>query len=150
LNLHSQCYGNDPCDVLGRIRRGQRVFCSNRGQRGGCGRSFSLLLAWVLPRHTFPAPRLWDVLARLGTGSIKVAWETLCPPLTLDTLYHLVQRLRRRLAAVRPALCRITSPPVCEYASPLLQTIQHLRHAFPSSPCPLCAFQLRFQQPLMG
>lgn len=128
------------------------MFCSNRGQRGGCGRSYSLLLAWVLPRHTYTAPRLWDVLARLGAGgkSIKSVWEQLRPPLTLDTLYHLLQRLRRRLSEVRSALWRETSPPPCDFAAPLLQTISHMRQAFASSGCPLSAFQLRFQQSLMG
>jgi hypothetical protein len=111
-----------------------------------------LLLAWVLKRHTFTAPRLWDVLARLGDGgtSIKLAWESLRPPLTLDTLYHLLQRLRRRLAAVRSALCRWLPPPPCDRADPLLQTVAHLRHVFPSPECAVSAFHLRFQQSLMG
>jgi hypothetical protein len=128
------------------------VFCSNRGQRGGCGRTYSLLYLGVLPRHTYTAPRLWDVLDQLGMGgrSIKSVWEHLRPPLTLDTLYHLLQRLRRRLSEVRSALCRETSPPPCDFAAPLLQTISHVRQAFLSSDCPLSAFQHRFQQPLMG
>ena len=105
-----------------------------------------------MPRHTFTAPRLWNVLSALGTDavSIKAAWEFLRPPLTLDTLYHLLQRLRRRLTVVRPALCRIASPPVCERAAPLLQTIAHLRQVFPSSECAVSAFHLRFQQSLLG
>jgi hypothetical protein len=32
--------------------RGQRAFCSDRGQRGGCGRTVSLFLAVMLPRHS--------------------------------------------------------------------------------------------------
>ena len=52
LNRHSKLYGNQVDGSQdGRIQRGQRVWCSNRGQRGGCGRSFSLFLAGVLPRH---------------------------------------------------------------------------------------------------
>lgn len=152
LNRHSRCYGNDPCAAQGQVHRGQRAYCSKRGQRGGCGKTFSMLLPWVLPRHTYAATRLWNVLERLGTGapSIKSVWESLRPPLTLVTLYHVLQRLRGRLAAVRSALCRLTSPPPCDLAAPLLQTVQHLRHAFLSSECPVCAFQVNFQQSLMG
>jgi len=104
-----------------------------------------------LPRHTFTAPRLWAALRRLRAGaSIKSAWETLRLPLTLDTLYHLVQRLRRNLTAVRSALFRLAPPPLCDVTDPLRQTIAHLRDAFPSSACPVSAFHLRFQRSLMG
>ena len=73
LNAHSKLYGNDPDGRGdGRIQRGQRVWCSNRGQRGGCGRSFSLFLAEVLPRHTVNAAWLWKLLQRLlSGGSVK-------------------------------------------------------------------------------
>ncbi len=51
LNCHSKLYGNDPDGSEdGRMERGQRVWCSNRGRRGGCGRSFPIFLAGVLPR----------------------------------------------------------------------------------------------------
>ena len=53
LNCHSKLYGNDPDSTQGgRIQRGQRVWCCSRGQRGGCGKTFSIFLADVLPRHT--------------------------------------------------------------------------------------------------
>ena len=73
--------------------RGQRVFCSNRGRRGGCGRTFSLFLAEVLPRHTFPASLLWQLLVRLLAGaSLQAAAESLRLPFALETVY----RLRRK------------------------------------------------------
>ena len=54
LNRHSKLYGNDPhaSDGQAQGQRGQRVWCSNRGQRGGCGRTVSLFLAVMLPRHS--------------------------------------------------------------------------------------------------
>ena len=108
--------------------RGQRVFCSNRGQRGGCGRTFSVFLAEVLPRHTVTAPWLWQLLCRLlAGGSIKAAVEALAPPFGLETFYHLLQRLRRRLSDVRSLLCREQKPPVSLQSDPLLQTVEHLR-----------------------
>src|SRR5437870_2192854 len=82
LNCHSKLYGNDSESTEGgRIERGQRVWCCPRGQRGGCGKSFSIFLADVLPRHTVRAPALWSLLKRrLKGGSIKAAVEALRLP----------------------------------------------------------------------
>ena len=69
LNRHSKLQGNDPdTNCGGQVQRGQRVWCSNRGRRGGCGRSVSIFLAEVLPRHTVRAPALWSLLDRLLAG----------------------------------------------------------------------------------
>jgi hypothetical protein len=51
------------------------------------------------------ASLLWSLLDRLLKGdSIKAAVEALAPSLGLQTLYHLLQRMRTRLATVRSAL----------------------------------------------
>jgi len=53
LNCHSILCGNDPDSSQGgQVQRGQRVWCCPRGKRGGCGRTFSIFLIDVLPRHT--------------------------------------------------------------------------------------------------
>lgn len=147
LNRHSFLYGNDSARVDGRWSRGQRVFCSNRGQRGGCGQTFSVFLAGVLPRHTFTAPLLWKLLSSLLAGaSIRAGAGSL--PFALETLYALVRRLRRRLDAVRCLLCRRQQPPASSQADPLLQTIEHLQSVFPHHP--IEDFQILFQSPLLG
>lgn len=131
--------------------RGQRVFCSQRGQRGGCGRTFSVFLAKVLPRHTVTASCLWPLLCRLLQGvSIKAAVQALALPFGLETLYHLLQRLRGRLPAVRSLLCRDRPAPDSSQSDPLLQTVEHLQSVFAKAACALSAFQRRFQQPLLG
>ena len=135
----------------GQALRGQRVFCSNRGQRGGCGRTFSVFLAQVLPRHSVTALWLWPLLSRLLTGrSIKASVEALASPFKLETLYHLLQRLRTRLPDVRCRLCRQQQAPESAHSNPLLQTVEHLQSVFPQAACALSAFQLRFQQPVLG
>jgi len=151
LNCHSKLYGNDPDNTEGdQIQRGQRVWCCPRGQRGGCGRTFSIFLADVLPRHTVRAPSLWGLLDRwLAGGSIKAAVEALALPFGLETLYHLLHRLRERLVALRSALCREQKPPTSSQADPLLQTVEHLRRLFPRSGCPCADFQHVFQRPLL-
>jgi hypothetical protein len=151
LNWHSKLYGNDPSVVDGQVLRGQRVFCSDRGQRGGCGRTFSIWLADRLPRHSFTAPSLWRLLSSLLEGrSIKAAFEGLGSlPFALETCYHLLQRLREQLSEVRCLLSREQKSPSSAQTDPLLQTVEHLRRVFPQSSCPLVDFQIQFQHPLL-
>ncbi len=151
LNCHSKLYGNDPDSTEGgRIERGQRVWCCPRGQRGGCGKTFSIFLADVLPRHTVGTSALWSLLERLPAGgSIKAAVEALALPFGLETLYHLLQRMRRKLTAVRSVLCREQPAPASAQSDPLLQTVEHLRSLFAKSICPPTDFQLHFQRPLL-
>lgn len=152
LNCHSKLFGNDPNspDRQGRVRRGQRVWCSNRGQRGGCGRSFSIFLAEVLPRHTLTGAQVWQLLKRLlSGGSIKAAVEALRLPFALESLYHLLHRLKGRLSQVRSLLCREQKAPASSQTDPLLQTVEHLRKVFPRGACPPSDFQLHFQRPLL-
>ncbi|MDR0352940.1 MAG: hypothetical protein LBI02_06225 [Opitutaceae bacterium] len=110
----------------------------------------------MLPRHGVDAALLSRLLAGLLAGlSVKRAAEALRAPFALETFYHLLARLRRRLDAVRTLLCRETGPPACGDSDPLLQTIAHLRAACaPHARADghgMCAwFQTRFQCPFLG
>ena len=127
------------------------MFCSNRGQRGGCGKTFSVVLAEVLPRHTLTASLVWRWLVKVLAGlSFKAAAEKLRLPFALETVYRLRRRLRHGLHKVRTRLCREQSPPASAHTDPLLQTVEHLRAVFPDRECPLAAFQLHFQCPFLG
>lgn len=104
------------------------MFCSNRGVRGGCGRTFLLFRAEVLPRHTMTAAWLARWLVRLLAGlSLKAAAEKLRLPFALETFYRLRRRLRRELARLRTVLYGAVSPPPSCQSDPLLQTLEHLR-----------------------
>lgn len=143
--------GNDPAVVNGQIGRGQRVFCSDRGQRGGCGKTFPLFLASVLPRHTFNATLLWALLRQLlGGATIKAAAETLSLPFSLEAVYGIVRRCRQRLEVVRSFLWRAHPAPVSRQTDPFLQTLEHLQHAFARHPCALAWYQRHFQRPFLG
>jgi hypothetical protein len=151
LNRHSFLRGNDPARAGAQWVRGQRVFCSNRGQRGGCGKTFSLLLAEVLPRHTLTASLVWRWLSELLAGlSLKAAAEKLHLPFALESMYRLGRRLRRRLDDWRARLCRAQPPPASTQTAPLLHSVEHLRAVFTAEGCPSAAFQLRFQHPFLG
>ena len=151
MNRHSLLYGNDPADPAGQAVRGQRVYCSNRGQRGGCGRTFSLFLAVVLPRHSLTATGLWSLLAALlSQRSVRAAAQSVRQPLALESVYHLLSRLRQQLDVLRSVLCRRQKEPVSAQADPLRHTVEHLQNIFAAAPCPVSEFQLAFQQPFLG
>jgi hypothetical protein len=151
LNRHSILRGNNPVQASGQAVRGQRVFCSNRGRRGGCGGTFSITLAEVLPRHTLNASQMWRWLVELLAGlSVKAAVERLRLPFALETVYRLHRRLRRGLDEVRTRLWRAQPPPASQQVLPLLQTVEHLRAVFSESACPPADFQLHFQHPFLG
>ncbi len=143
--------GNDPAVVNGQIGRGQRVFCSDRGQRGGCGKTFPLFLAGVLPRHTFNATLLWALLRQLlGGATIQAAAEILRLPFSLEAAYGIVRRCRQRLEVVRSFLWREHSAPASGRTDPLLQTLEHLRQTFAQDSGALAAYQRHFQRPFLG
>ena len=153
MNRHSFLYGNDPTDPAGQQLRGQRVYCSSRGQRGGCGRTFCIFFSDVLPRHSVTAAWFWKLLDQLLTGaSLKAAVHSLALPFALETLYRLRQRLRLRLDVLRPLLCQRQKPPTATgaEADPLLHTLRHVQALFSEAACPLQEFQLLFARPLMG
>lgn len=143
--------GNDPAAAAGRIVRGQRAFCSDRGRRGGCGKTFPLFLAGVLPRHTFNAPLLWALLRQLlGGATIQAAAETLRLPFSLEAVYGIVRRCRHRLDVVRSCLSREQPAPASGQTDPFLQTLEHLRQTFARHPCALAAYQRHFQGAWLG
>lgn len=147
LNRHDKLYGNDPEDASGRLLRGQRAWCSTRRRQGGCGCALTFMFAWVLPRHTWTCSLLSTVLEKLSGGaSIKAAWEFASRGLSLESVYHLLRRFRLQTDAIRSALTSRCKPPDSMVSDPLLQTIEHLRSAFPNVPCPISAFQLHFQR----
>jgi hypothetical protein len=151
LNRHSRSVGNDPLRASGQSFRGQRVYCSKRGRRGGCGRTFSIVLADALPRHTLTASLVWQWLVKVLAGfSIKAAAEKLRLPFALETAYRLGRKLRRHLDALRTQLAGQCPPPAGAHADPLFQTMAHLKIVFPQSQCPPAEFQLHFQRPFLG
>jgi hypothetical protein len=130
------------------------VFCSARGRRGGCGRTFSIFFADVLPRHGVTAALLARLLASLlADAAVKSAAEALRTPFALETFHRLLRRLRRRLDVVRACLCRRQPPPPSAQTDPLRHSAEHLRAVFPAGSGAadgVAAFQLHFQRPFLG
>lgn len=128
------------------IQRGWRVFCSNRGRKQGCGHTYAILLAFHLYRRLVGAGRLWRFLKRILDGSsVKQAWEAVASPFGLETGYKLWSGFIRNQPSIRVALYRLATP-ANSACRPLLQTIAHLKAAFPHAACPVSSYQNSFQR----
>jgi hypothetical protein len=101
--------------------RGWRFLCSDRGRRGGCGRSFSVLLSTVIAGATVRSPELWRfTLAKLGGASVLLAWERLRSRFSLEAAYSWWKRWERGQFGVRAVLARGRGPPRGELARQLV------------------------------
>lgn len=81
---------------------------------------------------------------------MKACAERLHLPFALETLYHLLQRLRLRLDVIRSWLFRRQLPPASTQLEPLRQTVEHARAVFPGSSCPAVDYQLSFGRAFLG
>jgi len=94
---------------------------------------------------------LGTLLERLCLGdSISKAWVAAGCVLTLDGAYRLLRRARDALGLIRTLLLNASVPPPSRQSDPLLLTAEHLRCVFDGPVCPIEAFQLAFQRPILG
>jgi len=109
--------------------RGRRVFCSNRGQRRGCGRTFSVLLGTAIACFVVRTLTLFRFARAVVSGvTRRAAWvaET-AGVLSLSSGYRLWRRLQAQQSALRVRLCRTAPAPVCGAREPLAELLGHLR-----------------------
>ena len=136
-----------PCAEQAEVCRGQRAWCSTRGRRGGCGRTIMFYFSWVLPGRAITAPMLWRALRRLRVGrNLHTIHRHTARHLTPGAIRTAIKRAGEKLSEIRRRLPG-APPPGCESDSPMAQTIEHLRSAFPSSICPIMAFQEAYNAP---
>lgn len=132
--------------------RARRLYCSPRGRHRGCGRTFSVMPASLLPRRATTAALFFALLCALVSGqSLARARESVLPDFSLSTARRLHSAALRAQSAVRARLLATEPepPPDTSDTSPLAQTLQHLKRQFPPPACPVAAFQLRHQNPYL-
>jgi hypothetical protein len=129
--------------------RGLRFWCSSRrGSRPGCGQSFSIWLATVVPGNSVPALSLacfflsWS---RLG-GDVLGAWQAARTGFSTDSAYRWVKCLLHNQGEVRSRLCRVRAPPPTRGGGILADLFEHLSLVLESEGF-IKAFQIRFQRP---
>jgi hypothetical protein len=88
--------------------------------------------------------------ALLTHASVRAAAHSLRLPLALESVYHVLARLRQRWDVLRTGLSGREKEPASAQGDPLRQTIEHLQSVFAQASCPVSEFQLAFQQPFLG
>lgn len=122
--------------------RGRRFFCSNRGNRPGCGRTCSVLLAQVLRHASVRTGSYWRFCcARLSGLGVLAAWEQARTGFSLESAYRWWRRWPQAVAALRSHLWRGREPPG-SLAEALTQVC--------GAADPLAVFQLRTQRAWPG
>lgn len=132
------------------VVRGRRYFCSNRGRRPGCGRTFSVKLKSILCGFVARTLTLWCFLqAVLGGLSRRAAWlEAGCAHgMSLSSGYRLWRRLCAAQSALRVRLCQQAPAPASAARDPLAQLVAHLTAVVGNEPGDLlAAYQHRTQR----
>jgi hypothetical protein len=112
LNSHGRLRGLAEAGPGKATVRGRRFFCSNRGRRDGCGRTFSVWLASVLAGFTVRSGRLWRFLARRSEAAgVLRAWVGARSGFSLEAAYRWWRQWRRGECALRTRLWRGREPP---------------------------------------
>jgi hypothetical protein len=120
VNRHGSLCGCGEGNAGKSAARGRRFLCSNRGRRGGCGRTFSIVLAAIIAKASVRSGELWRFyLAKLSGGSVVSAWAGLRSVFSLEAAYGWWRRWLRGQFALREILCRGHDPPQGEVAAAL-------------------------------
>jgi hypothetical protein len=150
LNRHGWLMGSRPTGSGKDAQRGRRLFCSNRGRRGGCGRTVSLRPAEILKGLRVRTGAMWQFLRRLLQGqSAGRAWEGLEKVFSLESAYRYRRALLQGQQRLRELLCRERAPPLGA-AGTLGALLGHLESVFGASKDLIRDFQIRFQEPWPG
>ena len=146
LILHGYLYGYCE-DGMSTIKRGHRIYCSNRNRKKGCGRTFSILLTVFIKNFIISANTLWRFLEKISEEKTVVrAWRESGSPIGQSSIYRLFRRFSDQQVRIRSYLTRIKDPPGLKHiTSAVVQTILHLNSVFKQSSCPVAQFQHYFQ-----
>lgn len=132
---------------------GKRVFCSNRYQHQGCGRTVQLYVATVTPKRQYAvAAVLAFVSALLREASVSAAYQTATGQANTRQAWRWLNNLMHRLTDFRTHIHRHVEPAAtafdsrCRRLRLLLPTLQRLFAQLPANPG--THYQLHHQQAL--
>ncbi len=144
LISHGYLYGFGKSSTCS-IKRGHRIFCSNRKNKNGCGKTFSILKSVFIRNFMIGAKTLWDFLNKARYGiPLSKAFRSTGTNMSMTTCYRIFKKFRFNQPRIRTRLLNTKAPPdlTC-VKSPLIQTIIHLEEVFQN--CPVSDFQHHFQ-----
>lgn len=147
LILNGCIYGYTEDASSNMVKRGHRIFCSNRKKRQGCGRSFSMLKSGFIKHFIISAVTVWIFLSSIKQGlSLIKAFRKTGSSMGETAAYRILKRFRNSQARIRTFLTGAKDPPGLKHVKdPVIRTIIHLKSLFPQSPCPVSEFQHCFQ-----
>lgn len=130
---------------------GKRLFCSNRSNRKGCGRTFQIYVASEVPSFRYGASHLFIFITTLlANVNIEEAYYQATEQLETRNAWRWLKKLKFKLCDYRSFLKVRLALPSNQLASPcnslthLLPTFSRL---FTSSNNPCVNYQLSQQQP---
>ena len=129
LILHGFLYGYGDTDW---VKRGHRIFCSNRNQRSGCGRTFSLLKTWFI-KHLMISTRVMSAfLDNLCQGQCTAKAGRLPDnQMSKTSIYRIYHRFKHSQSRIRTLLKQVKDPPKLPGTKdPVIQTVLHLKSVF--------------------
>jgi hypothetical protein len=129
--------GSDCCAV-----RANRVYCSNKGKKKGCGKTFSQFHDGIIPGQRLKADTVWKFLSFILKGLSRAAAVLQTPSLAdyPGRARRLWKQLILKLPELRANLHRVQKPPDYNGASHVIQTIAHLASVYPHSKCPVSEY----------
>jgi len=147
LILHGYLYGYSEQSDFEKIRRGRRIFCSNRNRKSGCGKTYSILIAGFIKNFMITAVTVWSFLDQWMRGmSLSEAFRRSGSKMAQSCVYRIFNRFKKSQSHIRTLLKRIKDPPHMPYTKdPTVLTLFHLRAVFNKSICPISSFQHYFQ-----
>ncbi|MDI1247465.1 MAG: hypothetical protein PSV13_01155 [Lacunisphaera sp.] len=142
LNAHGALRGGAEHGPGKDARRGRRFFCSDRGRRPGCGRTFSVFLAQVFAGASVRTAAWWRFCrGRLAGLGVLAAWEAARSGFSLESAYRWWRGWRRAEPALRSRWWRGREPP--EGLGAVIERTY-------GADDPLAAFQVREQRAWPG
>lgn len=147
LILHGYLYGYAEHNLSKSIRRGHRIYCSNRNRKKGCGRTFSILIACFIKNFRITAFTVWSFLDQWIQGiPLSEAFRRSGVKMGTTCVYRIFKRFKTSQTHIRTVLTRIKDPPhLPNTKDPLVLTIFHLKRIFNKHSCPISSFQHYFQ-----
>ncbi|TWT56004.1 hypothetical protein [Allorhodopirellula solitaria] len=151
LNRHGALRGYDENNVRHKSIRARRVFCSNRNQAAGCGRTFSAWIADKVKRLFLSAEQLWTFLNEAAAnGNKRKAFKKLNSSMSDSAPYRIWKRLQNAQSSIRTTLSTMCPPSKIDGSqpsnTPAESTLAHLIKAFTGHGLnPIAAFQLTLQ-----
>lgn len=145
LNRHGSLHGFDDDNPRRKTLRARRIFCSNRGRRAGCGRTFCIWIAGKIRRSSLTTATLWAFLQHAVAGSVAAAMRSAAGQRSGRSWQRIWQRFDRAQSRIRTALVCRGPPPELPPGSvrrpDIAQVLAHLQSVFPHADGPLAAYQ---------